>query len=630
VSPLARRLQARLRHPQRFFLDVVLWTLATPAAFLLRFDGTVPPAYREAMWVFLGLGAAVKFGAVLLFRLHMTRYRKVAFQDVGMLVWAVGAVTVVLLFAAALMRPGLLVPRSIPLLEAGVALLLLFGIRAAGRRLDERRRDERRPGSASVLILGAGEAGTLLAREMQRHPEMGLRPIGFIDDDADKLGVSFGGVRVLGTRADLPHVLRAHPVDEVLVATPSADGRFVREALAQIRQAGHDVDRPIRTRVMPGVYELLSGDVSIGRLREVRVEDLLRRKPVRLDLTSIQSFVGGRVVLVTGAGGSIGSEIARQTASFAPAALLLLGRGENSLFEIDRELRRQHPDLRIEVVLASVREPGRLRTVFERYRPQVVFHAAAHKHVPMMEAHPEEAVLNNVMGTRNLVDLALAHGVERFVNVSTDKAVNPTSVMGASKRIAEAIVKDAAARTAPGQRFVSVRFGNVLGSRGSVVPLFRGQIEHGGPITITDRRMTRYFMTIPEASQLVLQAAALAENAAVYFLDMGEPVRIYDLAEDLIRLSGMEPHVDIEIREVGVRPGEKLFEELVTAGESPARAVHEKIFVANGDTLGGAELRAVLADLERLADAGDRQGIVDLLHEHVPGSALTAATRVMA
>lgn len=598
--------------------DVLLWTLAAPVAVLLRFDGIVPEASQSATLYYLVFGAVIKAGAVYLFRLHTTSYRKVSFRDVSQLAWAVAAVALVLLLVLLAAAPSWPLARSIPLIEAGVALLFLFGARLIARAWDERGRRRRAGERARVLIVGAGEAGSLLAREIARHPEMGLSLVGLVDDDPGKQGLKLSGVQVLGKRSDLPRLIGAKCVDEVLIAVPSADGRFVREVLQSTSQAAQALSRPVSARVVPGMFQLLSGDVLVSRLRNVELEDLLRREPVRLDIEAIRGFVANRVVLVTGAGGSIGSEIARQVAHLQPQRLVLLGRGENSLYQIERELRRDYPELTIHTWLASVTSRSRMDALFATHRPNVILHAAAHKHVPIIEAHPEEAVLNNILGTQMLTDRALAHGVECFINISSDKAVRPTSVMGSSKRVAEAIVKDAAARAAPGQRFVSVRFGNVLGSRGSVVPIFHEQIRQGGPVTITDRRMTRYFMTIPEASQLVLQTATIAESGAVYFLDMGEPIRILHLAEDMIRLSGFEPNVDIEIIETGIRPGEKLFEELLLAGEEQSSTDHEKVWMVRGELALAVPLQQLLPDLEAAAYAGDGALVAHLLSRAIP------------
>ena len=393
-----------------------------------------------------------------------------------------------------------------------------------------------------VLIAGAGESGSMMAREMRRHPEKGLIPVGFVDDDPAKLRTRVAGVPVIASLNRLAAAARTSGADEVLISMPSADGDTIRRVVDQARKAD------LNYRILPAIHDLISGSVSISQIRPVNLEDLLRRDPVELETSLIRQYVTGRRVLVTGAGGSIGSEIVRQIARFEPAHIVLLGRGENSVFLIEQEMRRSYPSIPVSPVITDVRDMEKLEQVFSTHRPEVVFHAAAHKHVPLMEANPDQAIFNNVGGTRNLATLALEFGVARFVNVSTDKAVNPTSVMGASKRCAELIVRQAAERCKPHQHFVSVRFGNVLGSRGSVVPFFQKQIARGGPVTVTDANMIRYFMTIPEAAQLVLQAGGMDTPGAVYVLDMGKPVKIVDLARDLILLSGLEPGRDIEIK----------------------------------------------------------------------------------
>jgi FlaA1/EpsC-like NDP-sugar epimerase len=609
---------------RRLGRDILLWTLAAPLALLLRYDAEVPAHLHTGAWVYVGLGLVAKVVAVYVYRLHTTSYRKVTFRDVVRLSRAVLVVAALMTTMVWLLQPTWLLARSIPLIEAGVALLLLFGSRGLARVWDERGRRHTGGRGARVLIVGAGEAGALLAREIARHPEMGLELVGMVDDDDEKLGLRLAGVPVLGRRSHLSRLIERERVDEVLIAVPSADGHFVRDVLRETAVAAEALARPVHARVMPGVFEVLAGKASVTRLRQVELEDLLRRDPVRLDVAAIRDVVGGKVVLVTGAGGSIGSEIARQVASLQPRRLVLSGRGENSLFEIERELRATHPHITIDTWLASVVSRDRMRALFELQQPQVVIHAAAHKHVPIIEAHPEEAVLNNILGTEILVDLALEFCVERFVNISSDKAVRPSSVMGASKRVAEAIVKRAAAAAQPGVQFVSVRFGNVLGSRGSVVPIFRRQIAAGGPVTITDKRMTRYFMTVPEASQLVLQALSIAENGVVYFLDMGEPVRILDLAEDMVRLSGLEPHIDIEIIETGIRPGEKLFEELLLTDEKQSGTAHEKIWMVRGEPALGVELELLLPDLVAAARAGDGVGVAHMLSVAIPDGSMSA------
>ncbi len=600
----------------KFVTDAVLWLLAAPLAFVLRVDDLA--AYGLSIAFYTLVTAPIKIGLLWLNELYRQTWRRAGLYDLYILARAVAiysGITVSLVWAwhaFGLSRPQLLLPRSLPFLEAALSLLLLGGVRFVRRWLGERRARSHSPQSRHrVLLAGAGEAGTLMVREMQRHPEMGFEPVGFLDDDPAKWGATILGVPVLGPLDALPQALREHRVDEVLIAMPSASGRVVRRIIEACQQAG------VAYRTMPALHEILSGKVLIQQIREVRVEDLLRREPIQLDLETIASYLAGKVVLVTGAGGSIGSEIVRQMIRFRPQRLILLGRGENSLYELEKSLRFDWPGLHYDLVVADVRDLERLRLIFERTRPQIVFHAAAHKHVPLMELNPEEAILNNVFGTQHVVQVARDMGVERLVNISTDKAVNPTSIMGASKRVAEYVVQVAAAQARPGQVFVSVRFGNVLGSRGSVVPLFQEQIRRGGPVTVTHPEVKRYFMTIAEAAQLVLQAGGLGDNGAVYVLDMGEPIKIVDLARDLIRLSGLTEET-IPIVFTGLRPGEKLFEELLTAEEGVVSSRHEKIFVARTAPVNAQWLETHLAMLREAARQGNAARIRDVLRQMIP------------
>ncbi len=597
-------------------LDLGVWVAAAPLAYAIRLDiGAL--AQIEDVVLYASLATVLKVVALASSRSVRRSWHRVGLRDMGPLVTLVGimfAVEMVLIHL--IPHPNVVIPRSVPFIEAMVALLGMAGLRFATRLYYEERgvlrvrlRTDGR--ERCVLIAGAGEAGLLIAREMQRHPEAGRRPVGFVDDDPRKAGRSYAGLKVLGTVADIERVATRTDADELLIAIPSAGPAALRRFVEAARNAG------IESRTLPSLHELASGRVSIGALREVDVEDLLGRPPVRLDPAGITAYLAGEVVLVTGAGGSIGSEIVRQIAPFRPARIVLLGRGENSVFHIDRELARTHPEIPRNAVICDVRDEASLRAVFERVRPTVVFHAAAHKHVPLMEANPAQAVLNNVVGTGNVARLCLDYGVARLVNVSTDKAVNPTNVMGASKRVAEGVVARVAEACAPGCAMVSVRFGNVLGSRGSVVPLFREQIKRGGPVVVTHPDMVRYFMTIPEASQLVLQAGAIAENGRVYVLDMGEPVRIQDLARDLILLSGLEPGVDVEITFSGARPGEKLFEELLMAEEGTEPSPHDQIHVARRATPGGG-FEDGLAALVAAAEHHDAAAVVDAFRALVP------------
>jgi FlaA1/EpsC-like NDP-sugar epimerase len=434
----------------------------------------------------------------------------------------------------------------------------------------------------------------MAAREMLRNPQLGYHLVGFLDDDPDKLGLRIHGLPVLGALADLPRCVQEHRIQQVLIAMPAAPGAAVRRVVELAQDAAVEI------RTLPGYYELIGGQVSVQRARPVQLEDLLRRAPTPLDLKGVAGYLTNGVVLVVGAGGSIGSEICRQVARFGPSRLLLMGHGEDSLYRIERELRATLPGVECLPLLGTVRERGKLQWLLSQYKPQVIFHAAAYKHVPLMESNQDEAVLNNVVGTRNLLLAAEAEGVPNLVFISSDKAVEPANVMGATKRVGELLVRCAARRS--GRPYVVVRFGNVLGSRGSVVPLFQEQIDTGGPVTITHPEVTRYFMTIPEAVRLVLQAGALGKGGEVFVLDMGEPVRIYDLACDLIHLHGYEPERDIPIVFIGLRPGEKLHEKLYTATEQTLDTSHPGIRVATHDSdMTSAELDAIVDELEQLA-----------------------------
>jgi FlaA1/EpsC-like NDP-sugar epimerase len=495
---------------------------------------------------------------------------------------------------------------------------MVGGLRFTFRFLAETRRrfGEMQAGRVKrVLIVGAGDAGALVVKELQKNPQLNLIPVGFLDDNPTKQRQQIHGVPVVGTINEMTRWLEKLRVDEVIIAIPSAPGRVVRMVADVARLKG------IPFRTMPGIYELLGGRVSVSRLREVDITDLLRRQPTRIKEEWIGEVLADKVILVTGAGGSIGRELCRQIARYNPAELIMLGHGENSIFEGLLELKDHFPSLIIRPVIADVRDRMRLNQVFSQFHPQIVFHAAAHKHVSLMEVNVEEAVTNNILGTKNLVELAIEHRVERLVMISSDKAVRPANVMGATKRIAEMLVIDAALRT--GMAFSVVRFGNVLGSRGSVVPIFKQQIARGGPITITHPDMKRYFMTIPEAVYLVLQAAGMSKGAETFVLNMGQQVRILDLAEDLIRLSGLEPGKDIEIVFTGVRPGEKLSEDLWDEGFQFLATEHPDIFRSqNTEPLSSERLTQFVDELISLAREGSAEEIIQLMDQFIPGAVI--------
>ncbi len=466
-----------------------------------------------------------------------------------------------------------------------------------------------------TLIVGAGQAGTLVLKELLRHSELGYFVVGFLDDDPSIIRERIHGIPVLGDTAHLEEVIRKHRVTHAILAVPSAPGLVVRRMNAALQALG------VQVKTVPGLFNLLGSEIWKPVIRNVSIEDVLRRETVHLDHSALREAIEGGVVLITGAGGSIGSELARQIAHFKPKHMVLLGRGENSLWTIQREFQRAFPGQAFSLELMDIRNRAGLREVFQMYRPDIVMHAAAHKHVPFLETHPIEAVLNNIFGTMNVVEAALRAGTRTLVSISTDKAVNPTNVLGATKRIAECIVLEASRRAGAEARYVSVRFGNVLGSRGSVVPVFKEQIERGGPITVTHPEMTRYFMTIPEASQLVLQAGLLGESGKVYVLDMGEAVRIADLASDMARLSGFEPGRDIEIQFTGLRPGEKLHEELFLDQERSSTKLHAKVFESNQQGIPSEKLFEGLEGFRKAVALPFRQRqpeIVRLLQWMVP------------
>ena len=643
-----------LRNRYLFASDLVLLAAAAYFSYVLRLETFDLGVHWPGCLLFIGLTLAIM---PLVFHRAGVYSRYWRYASVEELLLLAGAVTtaVVLVGAISLAAVQFLpgdwpLPRSIPLIFLLLALVATAGPRFALRlsaRSTLRNRSSGKENGArpqAVLIMGAGEAGAMIVRELRNNPHLGLEPVGFLDDDLGKHDVKIHGVPVLGDRNDIPEMVVAYKAKLVVIAMPTASGKTIREIIAICGKVG------VATRIVPGLYELLGGAVSVQQLREVQIEDLLRRAPVQIDAAQVATLVHGKRVLVTGAGGSIGSELCRQIACLDPAELVLLGHGENSIFDIHNELKGlevgrwklesesravrstsvgagahitsnlQPPTSILHPVIADIRDADRLQAVLGQYRPEVVFHAAAHKHVPLMESNEVEAVTNNVLGTRNLVRAAMQAGVTHFVLISTDKAVNPYSVMGTTKRIAELIVQQAARQN--GQVFVAVRFGNVLGSRGSVVPFFRKQIAAGGPVTVTHPEMRRYFMTIPEAVQLVLQAAALGHGGEVFVLDMGDPVYIKDLACDLIRLSGLEPGHDIDVVFTGLRPGEKLFEELFSDREAHTRTQHQKVFVSQNSRERGADqascLDAAVDELIAAAQRGDADEVRRLFRTLVP------------
>jgi len=511
--------------------------------------------------------------------------------------------------------------RSVLFIDWLLSLLAVGGLRFTQRVVVENKKPSQDLINLTrrVMIVGAGDAGALVVREMQKNtsvlaiPAVQLLPIGFVDDDPAKQQQQIHDVPVVGTLNDLPRIIEDQHIDEIIIAIPSAPGQVVRMVTDMCRVKG------VPFRTIPSLHELIGGKVSVNRLRDVDITDLLRRQPTRIDNELVGMNISRRRVLVTGAGGSIGKELCRQIARWGPSSLILLGHGENSIFEALLELEEDFPSVPLHAVIADIRNVDRIRNIFKEYRPQVVFHAAAHKHVPLMETNVEEAVSNNILGTKNIVDVATEFKTERLVLISSDKAVKPSSVMGATKRIAEAIVLDAAQRT--GMAFSVVRFGNVLGSRGSIVPIFKRQIARGGPITVTHPDMKRYFMTIPEAVHLVLQAYAMGKGGEIFVLDMGEQIRILDLAEDLIRLSGLEPGKDIEIIFTGIRPGDKISEALWDEGADYQPTDHpDVVCLPDSENIYGDALTKELDQLFLMVKNGETEAVLRKLDDLVPGS----------
>lgn len=585
-------------------IDAVIVVAVTYLALFIRFDGNVQSRYSEILKFYLPMVIVIRLITFHCFGLYHRLWRYASIRELLAIISAVtvGSMLIILITYALHLN----MPRTV-YIASWVLNILFIGVSRLFIRIQAEMRHIPDNGQSRVLIIGAGSAGVMVAREIQHHYCDFKKLVGFIDDDLYKQGQLLLGFKVLGNRTDLKQIVKEHNVDEMIIAIPSVGGEQLRQIIQECRKTG------CRVKLLPDLKEMIDHKSSLEQLRNVHLEDLLCRNPIQLDQSQLAGFLQGKRVLITGAGGSIGSELCRQVARFHPNTLVLLGKGENSVYEIDQELRSQYLDLDIEPVIADVRDRQRIRSIFFRFRPEVVFHAAAHKHVPLMEVHPIEAVRNNIFGTKIVAEAAQTFGTGVFVMISTDKAVNPTSVMGTTKRVAEQIIQslNGDGRT----KYVAVRFGNVLGSRGSVVPLFQKQIASGGPVTVTHAEMKRYFMTIPEAAQLVLEAGSMAEGGEVFVLDMGEPVKIYDMACTLIELSGLRPHQDIKIKFTGLRPGEKLFEELLSAEEGIAATTHEKIFRAN---LQAIDTQRLKYGLELLRQARFPEEIKSILTGLVP------------
>jgi FlaA1/EpsC-like NDP-sugar epimerase len=604
--------------------DLFLIIVAALGSFALRTDlGPLFMFYLPQAYWLVGASLVVMPIVFYFFGFYRRLWVYASIQELKLIVVGVTTSSVLVSLIIVLLRAFQRLPyfpRSTLPIEWLLLLILVGGLRLSLRVLAEANSSpaEAEKGERRILIVGAGDAGALVVREMQKNAHLRLMPVCFLDDDPSKHKQQIHSVPVVGNLDDLARTVLIHRINEVIIAIPSAPGSVIRQVAETCRLRG------IPFRTMPGIYELIGGKVNVSRLREVEITDLLRREPAQMDDGLIGNSLSGRRILITGAGGSIGRELCRQIARWMPESLILLGHGENSIFESLVEIQENFPSLPVHPVIADIRDLDRLSIIFDEMRPQVVFHTAAHKHVPLMEVNVVEAITNNVLGTRNVVEVSLSYNVEQLVMISTDKAIRPSSVYGATKRLAESIVLDAARRS--GLPYSVVRFGNVLGSRGSVIPLFKRQIASGGPVTVTHPEMERYFMTIPEAVHLVLQASSMGRGGEVFVLDMGEQVNILSLAEDLIRLSGLEPGKDIDIVFTGIRPGEKLREELWDSWAHYEPTSHPDIvLLAEEDVLTGEALTNTVDELIHLAREGDPVSVVHVLDECIPGAAVRNA-----
>ncbi len=628
-NKVRKKYKPTIRNRYIFLADLVCIVISVAAAYVIRLEPGALLFYYlpSALWMML-VSLMVKPFVYYTFGLYRRLWVYASISELKQIIMAVTAASVLVSAAVILLFTSKVIygfPRSVLVIDWLLSVGFVGGVRFGTRIIAEgivKSSSSKPPAKQKrVLIVGAGDAGAMVVKEMQRSHQLDLLPVGFLDDDLSKQKQQIYGIPVVGTVSDLARVLDVERVHEVVIAIPSAPGNVVRKVADVCRL------KSVSFRTMPGLYELIDGKINISRLREVQISDLLRREPKQVRDNRVGEVIEGKKVLITGAGGSIGSELCRQTARWKPAELIMLGHGENSIFEIFLELRSLYPDLKIRPVIADIRDRQRIEQVFQQYQPSAVFHAAAHKHVPMMEINIEDAVSNNVMGTQNIVDISEQCGVEQLIMISTDKAIRPINIMGATKHLAELLVLDAGNRS--GKNYSVVRFGNVLGSRGSVIPIIKRQIQQGGPVTVTHPDMKRYFMTIPEAVFLVLQAASFKESGKRYVLNMGQQIRILDLVEDLIRLSGLEPGKDVEIVYTGVRPGEKLSEDLWDEQHSISPTFHPDVFLMKeDDALHGQGLSWVVCQLITLAEEGREEEIVTLLDQTIPGATVKYSRNV--
>lgn len=607
--------------------DSFLITVSWIGSFLLRYNFVIPSERMSFIFPMVPLVLIVKLIIFYCYHLYRGMWRYTSIDDLISIIKASGISFLLLFFISMFIKDGTAVEQSIFIIDGILTILFISGFRLSIRMFFTYAASHpNRPiasyffpynevnpkDSKNLIIIGAGDCAEKIFREIRDNPRLNYHVVGFVDDDPEKIGKYIHGVPVVGKTDILKELVSKTKAEEILIAIPSATSKQMRQIVERCKETG------IPYKTVPGMGELIEKKVSIKRIRDVDYTDLLGREVVRLQSKQIGSYIQGSKILVTGAGGSIGSELCRQICKFKPSRLILYERAESPLYDIEMELKNDFPGIQIIPLLADICNLNMLHAAFDKYSPQVIFHAAAYKHVPMLEIYPWQAVMNNIIGTRNVVNMANEYSVERFVFVSTDKAVNPTNVMGTSKRIAEMLIQSQNGCGLSKTRFLTVRFGNVVGSAGSVIPLFKKQIEKGGPITVTHPEVTRYFMTIPEACQLILQAASMGNGGEIFILDMGQPIKILDMAKDLIRFSGLEPEIDIPIQIIGLRPGEKLVEELITSGEGILPTNHEKIMVLRGLSCNPSLLNGNIDRLAQLAQEQNGTEIRKLFKKIVP------------
>jgi FlaA1/EpsC-like NDP-sugar epimerase len=590
-------LNIKYSHIIELLVDLVLCAIAFILAFLLRFDFNIPAEQLYLLSVFIAPAVFIKIVTFFLFGLYRRIWRYASVRDFLNILWGVLLSSLVIVLVAFFIYRGPF-PRSVIAIDGILTLAFIAGFRFIIRGFREFKFGNlRHQRGKTVFIAGAGDTGATILREILKNPEMPYQPVGFIDDDPGKIGSRIHGVKVLGNRKQLKELIDTYHVEELIICMPTVSREVVRDIVFQCREAG------IPCKTLPGVYQIIDGTVNISQIKEVEIEDILGREPVKVDLSKISGYITDKTVLITGAGGSIGSELCRQIIRINPSLLIMVDQGETSLFEIQQEIIVEKGFKNAVVLVADITDKNRVNSIFKQFHPAVVFHSAAYKHVPMMEINPVEAIQNNVIGTKITAEAAIESGTERFVLLSTDKAVHPSSFMGFSKALAEKLLQTY--QNKGKTKFMSVRFGNVLDSSGSVIPIFKKQIAHGGPVTITDKAMTRYFMTIPEAMQLVIQAGAMGEGGEIFILDMGEQIPITELARNMIRLSGFEPDKDIVIDYTGIRPGEKLKERLVWDSETSLPTPHAKIMMIKKDGAADNEFQNRIMKLQAIIDSGD-------------------------